>query len=310
MELRSGKVCEAAKAMATDRRAKKLKNRQIRRWVIDRYESNPADDCCQSEVDGSDVDSSAEKPAPPTQPRRANKRGVWSKKASLGGKPGPRGVTLRGMLGAAKSVYSYAGLDLDKMSLYDHISYILSQIKDDETPLPKTIVSREVVVMAQHQQHFARENLGACLAMLAIGANVTLLDLNDRVKICENCFSRFRYPVPRFVPEKAASILQRPCEYHPGQLRSFNDALDESDKTRKLGGGFLSQGQVKLEEFKLWISTCYWDCCGGKLLEVDPASLKRSQRKKRDPPKAWEIPNPHDGKVGCVKKHEHIPILV
>ncbi|KAI1213195.1 uncharacterized protein F4807DRAFT_457283 [Annulohypoxylon truncatum] len=304
MELRSGRLTKSAKAIATDRRKRKEKHRQVRRWVLEKHKANPESDDDRSDVDGSDAESSLEST---TVRQNSRKVSVWKQKAFSGGQPGPRGVTLRGMLSVASRVYSLAALELDKMSLYDHISYILSAIKDPETPLPKTIVSREVVVMAQHQEHFAREDLGARLALRAVISNLELLDLSDSVKTCQNCFEKFRQPTTHYHPDNIGNRFLGPCQYHPGQLRSWNDQLDQDDKTRQLGGGFLSEGRVKLEEFKLWISTCYWDCCDGKLLEVDPEAAKRSQRRKKDPPKPWEIPNENDGKVGCTALPRHIP---
>ncbi|KAI1454923.1 hypothetical protein F4805DRAFT_298608 [Annulohypoxylon moriforme] len=307
MELRNGKISQVAKVIAIDRHKRKEKHRQVRRWVLDKYKSDPASVNDPADVDGSDAESA---PETTVARRKRDKKSVWSQKASSGGQNGPPGVTLGGMLAAAKIIYSDAAADFDKMNLYEHMSYILSFAKRPDTPLPKAIVSREVVVMAQHQMDFAKEDISTCLAVNAVAANVSLLNLNDEIKRCQNCLCRFRYPSRRYIPRKLHALFTRPCLYHPGQVRSYNDAIDKNDKNRRLGSGYLSEGRVNLGEFKIWMQTCYWDCCGGKLLEVGPEAGKRSQRKKKDILQSWEKPHEYDGKVGCQTSRFHTPIVL
>ncbi|KAI2468957.1 hypothetical protein F4781DRAFT_443031 [Annulohypoxylon bovei var. microspora] len=297
---------KAAKVIANDRRKRKEKHRLLQRWVYDRYKSGPVGGEDEVGVVLSDDESS---PEPATTPRNPRKGGVWDEKASLGGFNGLKGVTLRTMLRTAKDCYKLAAHGFDQMSLYGHLSHILGVMKEPDAPLSQTIVCRAVVVMAQHQQHFARENLAACLARLAVMSNLPE-DMKGSVKTCRNCFDKFRATSTPPVSDKLETCYHGPCEYHPGQIRSHNDALDVSDANLKLGSDFLARGNVTLHEFQLWISTCYWDCCGGKLLEVGPEAAKRSQRKRRDAPKPWEVPHEYDGKLGCTRQARHLAIEV
>ncbi|KAI1441249.1 hypothetical protein F5Y02DRAFT_400254 [Annulohypoxylon stygium] len=311
MELRSGKVVKGvkvvvrkAKAMAKDRPKRERKHHLLNRWILEKWELDELNKLKEAEGNRPNVESPPKPPAPPRSPREGR---VWDRLAFEGAQPGPHGVTFRGMLGVANSVYTFAAEDFDKMELYDHVSYILSVITEPEIPLPKAIVSREVVVMAQQQLYHSRENLGARLALKAVMANLSLFGLRGQVNTCQNCFEKFRPPPTRHHLENLGEYFLGPCHYHPGQIRSYNDNLDADDSTRHLGQGFLSERNVKLDEFKIWMGTCYWDCCGGKLLEVGPDAGKRSQRKKHEPLSPWEIPNEYDGKVGCKELERHIP---
>ncbi|KAI0902049.1 hypothetical protein F4806DRAFT_445505 [Annulohypoxylon nitens] len=120
------------------------------------------------------------------------------------------------MLGVAESVYNLAANDFDKMNLYDHISYILSVIKEPETPLPKATVTREVVVMAQQQLYHSRENLGARLALKAVMSNLSMLGMRGKVNTCQNCFEKFRKPLARHHVENLDEYFLGPCKFHPG----------------------------------------------------------------------------------------------
>ncbi|KAI1086694.1 hypothetical protein F5B19DRAFT_478288 [Rostrohypoxylon terebratum] len=304
MELRNGKLVQQANVIARDPPKRKRKLYHIRRWVVKKCKTDEMGNRDQTKIDGSNAGGRPEQNAPPQNPREGR---VWDQLAFDGAQPTPHGVTLRGMLGVAQSAYALAADEFDKMSLYDHVGYILSVIKDPETPLPKATVSREVVVMAQQQLYHSRENFGARLALKAVMSNLSLFGMSGQIKTCQNCFEKFRPPPRRHHVENLSEYFLGPCRYHPGQIRSHNDNLDAEDSTRHLGQGFLSEGKVKLDEFKLWMGTRYWDCCGGKLLEVGPDAGKRSQRKKNEPLFPWEIPHEYDGKVGCKELERHIP---
>ncbi|KAI1410594.1 hypothetical protein F5Y13DRAFT_192171 [Hypoxylon sp. FL1857] len=294
-----------AKAMANDRRKRKEKHRQLRQWVYDMFRPNTAGRASQADLGDSDSDGSPDSPAHPWKKGR-----VWGLRAHNKGRPLPHGVTLDTMLQVAKNCYDLARHDFDKMDLYDHMYYIQAILKPG-VPTGDTVVDRQLIVLAQQQLNLAKNNPEANIARLALFPCLPK-EISANVKVCRNCYWRY-------LPSSAACTCNsgspKPCPhgacfYHSGELRSYNDTLGQEGGN--LGEDFLTRANVKLQEFKIWMGTFYWSCCGGKLQQLGPEVGKRSQRKKRQALADWEIANPYDGKVGCMAHGQrlghHVPI--
>ncbi|KAI2636523.1 hypothetical protein GGS26DRAFT_604472 [Hypomontagnella submonticulosa] len=297
-----------AKKMAAYRRARKEKHRLMRRWVYKQYTpSATADD----KVDLGDSDSESESTPKETMDHAARSQSkIWDYPAYHNNAPlEPEGVTLDTMLQIAKNCYSLASIDFDKMSLFDHITHIQEAMHDPKSsdPVSDSIVSRAVVVMAQQQLGFAKKDFPACIARLA-SISLVPAALKPSIKTCQDCYSKFMPSVttPCSCDTAKKTCFHGPCQYHPGNIRCWNDSVNE--KFVHLEAGFLDNGKVRLKEFGIWIHQCYWDCCGGKLVEPGPEAGKRSQRKKDQPLLPWEVANDFDGSVGCRVRASHIAI--
>ncbi|KAI1143679.1 hypothetical protein F5Y05DRAFT_362107 [Hypoxylon sp. FL0543] len=290
-QVRGTTLRKEAKAMTVDRRKRKEKHRLLRQWICDMHQSKVARKADQTVLDESDSDASAE---PPTCRSEGQ---VWDQPAHIKGLPASYGLTLGTMLQIAKDCYKLAAKDFDKMDLYDHMCYIQA-IRFPETPTAETLVDKALVVMGQQQLQLAKDNYIACVARMAVLSNMSK-DVRADMKTCRNCLQKFLpgSEKPCTCDKDPKSCGRAKCRYHWGELRSYNDGLGPEE--RGLGEDFLTRGNVKLREFKLWIGTCFWSCCGGKLEDLDPDAGKRSQRKKKQPLEKWEIGNPYDGSVGC-----------
>ncbi|KAI0840326.1 hypothetical protein F5Y06DRAFT_294311 [Hypoxylon sp. FL0890] len=293
---RGSTLRKEAKAIANDRRKRKEKHRLLRQWICDMYKPKSASNLDHTGPDDSDSESS---PAPSNSPTEKGQGKVWDLPIVSQRCPGQEGVTLGTMLRIAKDCYKLASQDFDKMDLYDHMYYIQS-IREPDTPTSETLVDKALVVMAQHQQHLAKHDYIACVARLAVLSNLPK-EIKGNLKTCKNCLDKFlpASSKPCTCDECAQTCRRDACQYHWGELQSHNDAIDASRKKVNLGEDFLIRGKVKLREFKLWMETCYWSCCEGKLVEVGPDAGKRSQKSRHKPLAQWEIPNPYDGKLGC-----------
>ncbi|KAI1102941.1 hypothetical protein F4804DRAFT_353311 [Jackrogersella minutella] len=296
--IRAAKFRKAAKALANDRHQRKQKHRRVQHWIHDRYKTIRTTPSEQVDLPTSDSEGDEETALVPRGPRKPS---FWEQPAADASHPSLRGVALGTMLKAAKHCYKLCALDLDTMGMYGHLRYIQAIVKPDDVPVDQTIVTKPLVAIAQHQQHLAERDFFACVAKLA-GLTAMTPAIRAGFKTCANCFEKFR------IGAAPCACDDGRCEYHPGNIRCWNDVLDESNKDRKLGADFLQRGNVTLKEFQLWMGTCYWDCCGGKLVEVDPRTLNRSQRHKRERPKEWEIVNEFDGKAGCRRGDRHVAI--
>ncbi|KAI1393314.1 uncharacterized protein F4822DRAFT_423783 [Hypoxylon trugodes] len=305
VETRVAKSRKEAKAMATRRRDTKAKSRLMRKCVLDKYNLRVPGASGQEDFDLSETESSQEK----TVVRRRSTKGKdWDLPAYSKKRPGPPGVSLRTMLRTAEECYKLAIHDFDKMSLYDHMCYIQKVVKGPDEDVAQSLVTKALISVAQHQKHIAEENIVACIAKLSITNNLPQ-DLRPNFKTCTNCFEKFRVTPATCNCKKLEKIcLHTSCQYHPGELRSHNDQIAASDGETKLGADFLKKGNVTLREFELWIQTCYWDCCDGKLLKLEADAGRRSQRRKRVPLNPWEIRHPNDGILGCVTEDKHVPI--
>ncbi|KAI0138691.1 hypothetical protein F4776DRAFT_65490 [Hypoxylon sp. NC0597] len=294
---RGSTLRKEAKAMANDRRLRKEKHRKLRQWVYDMFKSNPADKTIVDPAgSGSEASSALPHPGP-------SKGGVWDRPIYINGQPGPRSLTIGHMLRFAKDCYEIAKTDFDKMNLYDHMYYIQA-IREPDIPPEETLVDKNLIILAQQQLYLAKTNYAACVVRLAIISNLPK-DIKMDVKTCQNCLQKFMHsPTPCTCARTPGACAKLPCEFHWGKLKSHNDQLDEVRQKEKLGEDFLTRGKVRLREFKLWMGSCYWSCCEGKLEELGPDAGKRSQRRKHEPLQMWEIPNDYDGKVGCPPREE------
>ncbi|KAI2615215.1 hypothetical protein GGR54DRAFT_642490 [Hypoxylon sp. NC1633] len=303
-QLEGTKLREEAKKMAADRRVRKAKYRMIRRQVIHKYKPDTLEDVDAIDIGCHDTDDDEKK----EHSLNESKSSVWDFPAcSPNGKPAPKGVTLRTMLRTAEHCYKLASEDFDKMSLYDHIHYIQESIhpKLSQDELSRSIIDDKLYIsMAQRQLQSAQENFMACIAKLAIVSNLPEEQKGD-FKMCRDCGEWFRpHSAACSCDQARQACFHNPCQYHPGQIRSYADSVVKGGKP--LGENFLQLGRISLKEFPLWISTCYWDCCGGKLIKPSPDATKRSQRHKKDALKKWEVAHPMDESVGCQVRDRHM----
>ncbi|KAI2785531.1 hypothetical protein F4815DRAFT_497654 [Daldinia loculata] len=296
---RATKLRKEAKAIAAERRKYKEKCRLVQRWVYDKYKPSTAGSDEEAQLDAYDGETSAEKAVISTQPA---KRSVWHLPASLNGRPGPRGLALGTMLQVAEHCYQISTNDFDSMSLCDHIHHIQEALQPDNSPTPvlKTLVTQPLVVQAQHQQYLAQKDFTACVAKIAIHSNLPEI-FKKNLKTCKDCYDKFR-PGLKSCPcaKTKQTCLHSPCRYHPGQIKSWGVDCGNMD--------FLTKEKVTIQEFDIWIHQCYWDCCGAKLVPVDPDTGRRSQKRKKTPPQPWEIANDIDGGVGCMTRDHHVAI--
>ncbi|KAI1653200.1 hypothetical protein F4813DRAFT_375376 [Daldinia decipiens] len=288
-----------AKAIVADRRKYKLKYRSMQRWVYDKYKPITTGGDEEAQSDAYDRETSAENARISTQPA---KRSVWHLPSSSNGRPGPRGLTLGTMLQVAEQCYHVSTNNFDSMSLCDHIHYIQEALQLDNSPVPvsKALVTRPLVVQAQHQQYLAKEDFTACVAKIAIHSNLPEI-FKQNLKTCKDCYDKFRPDLLSCACAKTKqTCLHGPCRYHPGQIKSWGPKCSNAD--------FLTKEKVNIQEFDIWIHQCYWDCCGAKLVPVDPDTVRRSHKKKKTAPQPWEVANDMDGSVGCMTRDHHVAI--
>ncbi|KAI1465209.1 uncharacterized protein F4812DRAFT_136624 [Daldinia caldariorum] len=297
--VRGAKLRKEAKAMAADRRKSKEKYRLMRRWVFDKYKPNTAGSDEEAQLATYESENSSEDPAVSS---RSTKGPVWHLPVSSKGRLAPRGLTLGTMFQIAEQLYKLSAIDFDTLSLADHIHQIQEAIQGDNstTPVAQALVIRPLVVLAQHQQHLAKKDFMACVARIAIQSNLPEC-FKKNMQTCKDCFDRFN---PGSKSCKCAdtkqTCLHGPCVYHPGQIKSWGQENSTKD--------FLDSENVTVHEFDIWIHQCYWDCCGAKLLPVEPSAPRRNQKRKKTAPHPWETPNENDGSVGCVTRDHHVAI--
>ncbi|KAI8961022.1 hypothetical protein F5Y11DRAFT_243900 [Daldinia sp. FL1419] len=287
---------EEAKAIATNRRQNKLKHRMVQRWVYDRYKPNTARDDDEAQVDAYDSSGSSQNAFVGVKPPKGP---VWQLPVSLNGQLGPRGLTLGTMLQVARQSYQLSAHDFDTMSLFDHICRIQEALSSQgtQTPVLKTLVTKPLIVKALHQQDLARKDFMACIAKMAIHNNLPEC-FNKNFKQCQNCYDKFRPVGSCSCAKYNQTCLHGPCCYHPGQIKSWaHDSKNED---------FLTKEEVTIQEFNIWIHQCYWDCCGAKLVALDPNAGRRNNKRKKAPPQPWEIANANDGSVGCTTLSQHV----
>ncbi|OTB20757.1 hypothetical protein K445DRAFT_299905 [Daldinia sp. EC12] len=296
---RGTKLRKEAKVMAADRRKHKEKHRLMRRWIFDQYKPNTAGSDEEAQLATYESESSSENAAVSARPTKGP---VWHLPVSLKGRLAPRGLTLGTMFQVAEQLYQLSAINFDTMSLSDHIHQIQEAIQGDDptTPVAKALVTRPLVVLAQHQQHSAKEDFMACVARIAIQSNLPEC-FKKNMKTCKDCFDRFRPgSKPCNCAETKETCLHGPCRYHPGQIKSWGQENGNVD--------FLASEKVTIHEFDIWIHQCYWDCCGAKLLPVEPPAPRRNQKRKKAVQQPWEIPNERDGSVGCMTRDHHVAI--
>ncbi|KAI1804335.1 hypothetical protein F4811DRAFT_553001 [Daldinia bambusicola] len=288
-----------AKAMAADRRKSKEKYRLMRRWVFDEYKPKTTGSDGEAQPEAYQSESSSEDPVVSSRPTKGQ---VWHLPVSTNGQLGPEGLTLGTMFQVAEQVYKLSAIDFDTMSLADHVHQIQKAIQGDNptTPVSQALVTRPLVVLAQHQQHLAKKDYMACVARISIQSNLPEC-FKKNMQTCKDCFDRFRPDMKSCkCAETEQTCLHGPCVYHPGQIKSWGQENSTKD--------FLDSEKVTIHEFHIWIHQCYWDCCGAKLSLVEPPAPRRNQKRKKTPAQPWEIPNENDGSVGCVTRDHHVAI--
>ncbi|KAF3065044.1 hypothetical protein GL218_01772 [Daldinia childiae] len=296
---RATKLRKVAKAIAADRRKYKEKHRSIQRWVYDKYKPSTAGSDEEAQLDASDGEISAHNAVINTRPAR---RSIWHLPASSNGRPGPRGLTLGTMLQVAEQCYQISPNNFDTMSLSDHIHHIQEALQSDNSPTPvsKAPVTQPLVVQAQHQQYLAQKDFIACAAKIAIHSNLPEI-FRKNLKTCKNCYDKFRPGIASCpCAKKKQTCLHGPCRYHPGQIKSWG--VDTGNMN------FLAEKKVTIQEFDIWIHRCFWDCCGAKLMPVDPNTARRSQKRKKASLQPWEVVGDKDGSVGCMTRDHHVAI--
>ncbi|KAI0845079.1 hypothetical protein F5Y00DRAFT_273339 [Daldinia vernicosa] len=288
-----------AKAIADDRRKYKEKHRLMQGWVYDKYKPSTAGSDKEVQLDAFDEETSTENAVISTRPAEGS---VWHLPTSSNGRQGPRDLTLGTMLEAAERCYQISKNDFDTMSLCDHIHHIQEVLQPDNSPTPvsEALVTQPLVVLAQHQLYLAKKDYKACVARIALHSSLPE-SVKRNIKTCQDCYDRFRPDIKSCsCAKKKQTCLHGPCRYHPGNIKCWGE--DTGMKN------YLEEKKVTAKEFNLWIHMCYWDCCGAKLVTVDPSTARRSQKKKKIPLEKWEIANDIDGSVGCKTRDHHVAI--
>ncbi|XXH04525.1 hypothetical protein Hte_010941 [Hypoxylon texense] len=223
-------------------------------------------------------------------------------------------VNLQTMLRVANDCYTLGAYNFDKMDLCEHMEYLVKEAKERgllQVELPRAIVTRDLVVAAQHRKKSAEQDYGAFVAKLAALANLPK-HIEPHFRSCKNCAQQFRFPAAPQPVQQFDGDRQPPrtydgqCRYHPGNVRSWNDELFQ--KGVPLKEQFLTVGEVRMAEFNIMIYACYWDCCGAKLVVPAPDVAKKGKRRqnKNEQPQGWEITLRDDGSEGCMVLDHHI----
>ncbi|KAI0114757.1 hypothetical protein F4814DRAFT_448594 [Daldinia grandis] len=294
-------IRKEAKVIAADRREHKAKVRLVRRWIYDKYKPSTAGNNEEAQLDACDRETSAEGAAISTQPA---KNTVWNLPASLNGRPGPKGLALGTMLQIAGRCYQISVNNFDSMGLCEHIRYIQKALQQGNsiTPAHKALVTQPLIVLAQHQQYLAKKDFAACVAKIAVQSSLPGVIKKD-IKTCKDCYDKFRPGIQSCACAQAKqTCLHGPCCYHPGKVKSWGVNCGNMD--------FLSKENVNIQEFNIWVHQCYWDCCGAKLLPVDPTTTRRSQKRKNTALRPWEITNDKDGSIIMTGSYAAIPLIV
>ncbi|KAI0180599.1 hypothetical protein GGR52DRAFT_569335 [Hypoxylon sp. FL1284] len=299
--------------MAKDPQKQKKNQRRLRQLTLKKYALKSArgdhDDEGHSKISGvlSSPDSSTNVTAAvatltPDDP--AWQRLIWTKQS------GQTDVPLTTILQVANTCFQLATIDFDEMDLCGHMEYIINTAIETNALQGKAsekLVDRELVVLAQHQQKSAEQNLTAFIAKQASLANLPD-HLATLFKTCKNCGEKFRFKpsVENHDEHIPPSTHRGECRYHPGAVRSWNDELLEAGTP--LREAFLPQGRIKTSEFAALARACYWDCCGAKLMRPDADAGRRGRRSQRRnvPLREWEIRRPDDGVEGCRVGEWHV----
>ncbi|KAI2612009.1 uncharacterized protein GGS25DRAFT_517704 [Hypoxylon fragiforme] len=286
-----------AKKIAVDRRRHKERFRMIQQMVFQRYKPNT---------------TTSQTPTPDPEGDPSSNTAVigkidpiWSLTAHVGGRPTVSKANLYTMVKAANNFLSLAIHDFDKMDLFQHLQFIQQMAHPKLSPqeLLKTFVGRDQIVDAQHNHHLAKTNYTALVARIA-AFHALPGKASQMLKTCQNCNSKYM-PTARPCPcdKSVRSCSHGPCQYHPGKLRNWNI----SGGGGAAGDDPINTGRLTLGEFRIWVDTCYWTCCQGKLVKPGPDAGKRSQKHRKGALEPWEIHHPMDASLGCKWQEDHTP---